>query len=275
MNIDGVQIYGLPVSLEEISHQLNKFNIDKIELSINDQISLSEIKKIKDQYKIILSGIHCDLNYLNTDKENILEFCRINKVPLIIPAVVQENVLIRPLNIARHVPFIFSSLIKIIDRIQEIGLRKIIIPMKGKRFSYFDKQFWEFVAEEINLISKDGVQVGYHNHRLEWLKLGKGQKILDILHQNLHNEIFFQIDISNLKENKDFVIDQLNPYFNRIQSYHLKITKRADENFFQELLKNNLNMFEHKKIIIEFDQNDHLDFSSRLRWWINIFHQIS
>lgn len=86
---------------------------------------------------------------------------------------------------------------------------------------------WKWIASRLNEIGarlqKDGLQLAYHNHEIEFEKIGDGQVPWDILMENTVPELVWaQLDVGNVYVGGGNVIEVLSKYKERTHSLHLK-----------------------------------------------------
>ena len=85
---------------------------------------------------------------------------------------------------------------------------------------------WTRVSGQLAAASKQlephGLLAGFHNHKIEWLPLAGGQRIMDILATNTPPEFVLQFDVGTCIEAGADPIAWIKGHPGRIRSVHLK-----------------------------------------------------
>ena len=85
---------------------------------------------------------------------------------------------------------------------------------------------WTRVSGQLSTASEQlkphGLLAGFHNHKIEWLPLAGGPRIMDILAKNTPPEFVLQFDVGTCLEAGADPIAWINANPGRIRSVHLK-----------------------------------------------------
>jgi sugar phosphate isomerase/epimerase len=87
-------------------------------------------------------------------------------------------------------------------------------------------------------LKSHGLFAGFHNHKIEWLPLAGGKRIMDVLADNTPKEFVLQFDVGTCLEAGADPIAWINAHPGRIRSVHLKDWapgKESDEKGFRVL----------------------------------------
>ncbi len=272
MEISAIQLYGLPLDKESITNIQQSTGVKKLELNI---VSAQDIFLLQQLSNEGFSGVHCNLKIRETLSE--AELALLNKISdnrLIIPTAVEENSLCWPLSFLRRFPFIYRLFRSLIDQVKFKGLRRIVAGKGVSEKSYFRKTFWLQFANALNELAKSGLNIGFHNHGIEFERLEEGETPIDLLDLHLDAGVFFQFDLTNCLMSGHFSIELIRKYYHRIRSYHLRIEGIGNEQFYADLIENHSDIFEQKELVIELKENDLESMISRVKWWKNLVRNI-
>jgi sugar phosphate isomerase/epimerase len=117
-----------------------------------------------------------------------------------------------------------ETMAKAIEMNQVLGARHIIMASPPPNTSTAED--WTRVAGPQNAASKQHephrLLAGFHNHKIEWLPLASGQRIMDILATNTPPEFVLQFDVGTCIEAGQDPIAWIKGHPGRIRSVHLK-----------------------------------------------------
>lgn len=105
----------------------------------------------------------------------------------------------------------------------DLGLKTMICALGPRRKTVDD---WKWMGEQLNVIGaktqKEGIQLGYHNHEVEFVPV-EGQVPFDILVANTDPKLVnYQIDVGNLTFGGGDAVACLTKYADRCFSLHAK-----------------------------------------------------
>jgi sugar phosphate isomerase/epimerase len=95
---------------------------------------------------------------------------------------------------------------------------------------------WKAVADQLNTAADKlkavGMTAGYHNHGPEWRALdANGQRPMDILAANTHENVVLQLDVGTCVEEKQDPVAWINAHPGRIKSMHCKDFARGGKGY--------------------------------------------
>ncbi len=104
-----------------------------------------------------------------------------------------------------------------------MGFKTVVCSLGSRRSTVDD---WKWMAEQLNVIGakvqKDGLQLAYHNHEIEFVKV-EGKVPWDILMANTDPKLVTtQLDVGNLTFGGGNAIEVLTKYKDRTFSLHCK-----------------------------------------------------
>jgi sugar phosphate isomerase/epimerase len=113
---------------------------------------------------------------------------------------------------------------KAIEINQVLGARHIIMASPPPNTTTAED--WTRVSGLLSTASKQlephGLLAGFHNHKIEWLPLAGGQRIMDVLATNTPPEFVLQFDVGTCLEAGQDPIAWITSHPGRIRSVHLK-----------------------------------------------------
>ena len=277
MKTIALQVYGLPKDKNAIKKVLKDSGISRIEVNIADVRDVEWYREfLENEENITASGVHFNLSLLEGVEHKGVKFIKeYGAKTLIIPAALEENSLAWPLIYLRRFPKFYQLVRELVDRFQFKGMRRKIAGTKTNQLSYFLENFWLSLCDELKKFKNTGVALGYHNHGIEFEKFGMEKTIYELLDQKLDQEIFFQMDITNLLMSGHYSVELIQKYIHRIKSFHLRIEGPGTEGFYQELFKNHPTIFENKEMVIELKENSADEMIKRNLWWKNLINSVS
>lgn len=117
-----------------------------------------------------------------------------------------------------------DTMAKAIEINQVLGARHIIMASPPPNTSTAED--WSRVSGQLTTASEQlkphGLLAGFHNHKIEWLPLASGQRIMDILATNTPPEFVLQFDVGTCIEAGQDPIAWIKGHPGRIRSVHLK-----------------------------------------------------
>lgn len=117
-----------------------------------------------------------------------------------------------------------ETMAKAIEINQVLGARHIIMASPPPNTSTAED--WTRVSGQLSTASEQlkphGLLAGFHNHKIEWLPLAGGQRIMDILATNTPPEFVLQFDVGTCLEAGQDPIAWIKGHPGRIRSVHLK-----------------------------------------------------
>jgi len=95
---------------------------------------------------------------------------------------------------------------------------------------------WKAVADQLNAaadtLKAAGMSAGYHNHGSEWRALdANGQRPMDILAANTHENVVLQLDVGTCVEEKQDPVAWIKAHPGRIKSMHCKDFQRGGKGY--------------------------------------------
>ena len=272
MEISAIQLYGLPPDKESIKKIQQSTGIKKLELNIVSAQDISLFQQLSDDG---FSGVHCNLKIRETlNKTDLVLLNKLSNNRLIIPTAVEENSLCWPLSFFRRFPSIYKFLRLLIDQVKFKGLRRIVAGEGVSEKSYFRKAFWLQFANTINELGKADLNIGFHNHGIEFECLEEGETPIDLLDLHLDSGVFFQFDLTNCLMSGHFSMELVRKYLHRIRSYHLRIEGMGNEQFYEDLVQKHPDIFQKRELVIELKENNIESMISRVNWWKNLVSNI-
>jgi sugar phosphate isomerase/epimerase len=113
---------------------------------------------------------------------------------------------------------------KAIEINQVLGARHIIMASPPPRTTTIED--WTRVSGQLSAASKQlephGLLAGFHNHKIEWLPLEGGRRIMDVLAANTPAEFVLQFDVGTCLEAGQDPVAWIKAHPGRIRSVHLK-----------------------------------------------------
>jgi sugar phosphate isomerase/epimerase len=113
---------------------------------------------------------------------------------------------------------------KAIEINQVLGARHIIMASPPPHTTTIED--WTRVSGQLSAASKQlephGLLAGFHNHKIEWLPLEGGRRIMDVLAANTPAEFVLQFDVGTCVEAGADPIAWIKGHPGRIRSVHLK-----------------------------------------------------
>lgn len=113
---------------------------------------------------------------------------------------------------------------KAIEINQVLGARHIIMASPPPRTSSLED--WTRVSGQLATASQQlaphGLFAGFHNHKIEWLPLSNGKRVMDVLAANTPKEFVLQFDVGTCLEAGQDPVAWIRANPGRIRSVHLK-----------------------------------------------------
>lgn len=144
-----------------------------------------------------------------------------------------------------------------IQYLQAVGCPIAIVPCLGSKWnvghdsSQECKDRWLFYIEHLNrineLLQKEGILLGYHNHEHEFQLQYDGQSVFDLLFENLDSSVIMELDTGNctsagvnpseiLRRYRDRnILLHLKPYSDT-KGFDIVLGEAEDANNWQEIL---------------------------------------
>ena len=117
-----------------------------------------------------------------------------------------------------------ETMAKAIEINQVLGARHIIMASPPPNTATIED--WTRVSGQLSAASEQlkphGLFAGFHNHKIEWLPLTGGQRIMDVLAANTPPEFVLQFDVGTCLEAGADPIAWVTAHPGRIRSVHLK-----------------------------------------------------
>jgi sugar phosphate isomerase/epimerase len=117
-----------------------------------------------------------------------------------------------------------ETMTKAIELNQVLGARHIIMASPPPNTTTLED--WTRVSGQLSAASRQlephGLLAGFHNHKIEWLPLPGGQRIMDVLAKNTPPEFVLQFDVGTCLEAGADPIAWINANPGRTRSVHLK-----------------------------------------------------
>jgi sugar phosphate isomerase/epimerase len=121
------------------------------------------------------------------------------------------------------VSFSAEGIQKAIDLNKTIGSTLIVMASPGRVTSADE---WKRVAEQLSTAAEKlkavGMSAGYHNHGPEWHAIDGGQRPMDILAANTHDDVVLQLDVGTCVEAGQDPVAWIKAHPGRIKSMHCK-----------------------------------------------------
>lgn len=117
-----------------------------------------------------------------------------------------------------------ESMAKAIELNQILGARHIIVASPPPNTSGLEA--WKRVTAQFAAASEQlkphGLSAGFHNHRVEWMPLENGRRVMDIIAADTPAEFVLQLDVGTCLQAGADPIAWINANPGRIRSVHLK-----------------------------------------------------
>ena len=117
-----------------------------------------------------------------------------------------------------------EGMAKAIELNQIIGARQIILSMAPKGTDGVEdwKSLCARLSTAADQLKTHGLAAGFHNHQAEWITLGGGQRIIDVIAAHTPPEFALQFDVGTCMEAGADPIAWIKANPGRIRSVHLK-----------------------------------------------------
>ena len=114
--------------------------------------------------------------------------------------------------------------VKAIELNQILGARDIILASPPAHTTTADdwKRACAQFTTSVEQLKSHGLFAGFHNHKVEWLPLPDGQRVMDIIAANTPHEFILQFDVGTCMEAGANPVAWINANPGRIRSVHLK-----------------------------------------------------
>ena len=120
--------------------------------------------------------------------------------------------------------FTAEGLPKAIELNQIIGSKTVVMAHPGKVDG--SAAGWKVVADKLNraseILAKEGLRVGYHNHNPEFRTLPDGTVPIDVVAGRTRKEVALQLDVANCLDSGGDPVAYIQAHKGRIQSMHIK-----------------------------------------------------
>lgn len=117
-----------------------------------------------------------------------------------------------------------ETMAKAIELNQVLGARHIIMASPPPNTASVED--WTRVSGQLAAASKQlephGLFAGFHNHKIEWLPVAGGQRVMDVLAANTPQEFVLQFDVGTCLEAGQDPVAWIKAHPGRIRSIHLK-----------------------------------------------------
>ena len=117
-----------------------------------------------------------------------------------------------------------ETMAKAIELNQVLGARHIVMASPPPNTTTIED--WTRASDQFSTASRQlephGLLAGFHNHKIEWLPLPGGQRIMDVLAKNTPPEFVLQLDVGTCLEAGADPIAWIKANPGRIRSVHLK-----------------------------------------------------
>ena len=117
-----------------------------------------------------------------------------------------------------------ETMAKAIELNQVLGARHIIMASPPPNTASVDD--WTRVSGQLTTAAKQlephGLFAGFHNHKIEWLPVVGGQRVMDVLAANTPPEFVLQLDVGTCLEAGQDPVAWIRAHPGRIRSVHLK-----------------------------------------------------
>jgi sugar phosphate isomerase/epimerase len=116
------------------------------------------------------------------------------------------------------------SMAKAIELNQILGTSQVILSSApgGTKGADGWKRLGEQLTVAVEQLKPHGLSAGFHNHQTEWVSLGGGQRIMDVLAENTPNDFILQLDVGTCMEAGADPVAWVKAHPGRIKSVHLK-----------------------------------------------------
>jgi sugar phosphate isomerase/epimerase len=117
-----------------------------------------------------------------------------------------------------------ETMSRAIELNQILGARHIIMASAPRNTRSVDdwKRLCGHLATAVDELKPHGLFTGFHNHRIEWLPIEGGQRVMDIISANTPKEFILQFDVGTCLDAGADPIAWINANPGRIKSVHLK-----------------------------------------------------
>jgi len=117
-----------------------------------------------------------------------------------------------------------ETMAKAIEINQVLGARHIIMASPPPNTATVED--WTRVSGQLATASRQlephGLLAGFHNHKIEWLPVAGGQRVMDVLAANTPPEFVLQFDVGTCLEAGQDPVAWIRAHPGRIRSVHLK-----------------------------------------------------
>ena len=117
-----------------------------------------------------------------------------------------------------------ETMAKAIELNQVLGARHIIMASPPPNTASVED--WTRVSGQLTAASRQlephGLSAGFHNHKIEWLPVAGGQRVMDVLAANTPQEFVLQLDVGTCLEAGQDPVAWIRAHPGRIRSVHLK-----------------------------------------------------
>lgn len=117
-----------------------------------------------------------------------------------------------------------ETMAKAIELNQVLGARHIILASPPSNASGLED--WKRVSGQLTTaveqLKPHGLFAGFHNHRVEWIPLAGGQRVMDVIAANTPPEFVLQLDVGTCVEAGADPVAWIKANPGRIKSVHLK-----------------------------------------------------
>lgn len=117
-----------------------------------------------------------------------------------------------------------ETMAKAIELNQVLGARHIIMASPPPNTASVED--WTRVSGQLTAASRQlephGLSAGFHNHKIEWLPVAGGQRVMDVLAANTPPEFVLQLDVGTCLEAGQDPVAWIRAHPGRIRSVHLK-----------------------------------------------------
>lgn len=120
--------------------------------------------------------------------------------------------------------FTAENLPKAVELNRILGSKTVVMAHPGKVEGGFEG--WRQVAEKLNraseILAKDGMRAGYHNHNPEFRALADGVVPIDLVAGGTRKEVVLQLDVANCLDSGGDPVKYIQAHKGRIRSMHIK-----------------------------------------------------
>ncbi len=156
-----------------------------------------------------------------------------------------------------------AGMAKAIELNQILGARHIILASTPKGTAALED--WKKLCGQLSAATAElqphGLTAGFHNHQVEWVRLGDGPRIMDVVAENTPGEFTLQFDVGTCMEAGADPIAWIKAHPGRIRSVHLKDWapgKPADEKGYRVLFGEGVSPW--KEIIAAVEETGGVEF---------------